>query len=395
MRKVWEIKKLGEVCDFQGGSQPPKSNFIFEPREGYVRFLQIRDFGSDKNITYIPESKKNRYCIEDDILLGRYGASVGKVLVNKSGAYNVAVMKTIPNENILNKRYLYFYLKSFDFQSRLLKTASRSAQDGFSKDDIFDFPILIPSLSEQQEIVSILDDACESIERAKSNAEQNLKNAKELFQSYLQGVFKNKGEDWEEKTLEEIADVEYGYTDKSNEEGDYRYIRITDIDKNGELIISDKKYINYSKEASNFLIQENDLLMARTGATFAKVLLYNGNEPSVFASYLIRIKFKVDIENELYWHFTKTPNYWDQANSLQSGAAQPHFNGAAVKQVVFPYPKSVLEQKKIIHSFQELSIETKKLEKLYQQKLNDLEELKKSILQKAFNGELKTSKISA
>ena len=134
--------------------------------------------------------------------------------------------------------------------------------------------------------------------------------------------------------------------------------------------------------------------MARTGATFAKVLLYKDYEPSVFASYLIRIKFTEKIENELYWHFTKTKNYWEQANSLSSGAAQPHFNGAAVKQVVFAYPKSVKEQKRIIDKFQELSIETKKLESIYQQKINDLEELKKSVLQKAFSGGL-ISKLEA
>ena len=99
---------------------------------------------------------------------------------------------------------------------------------------------------------------------------------------------------------------------------------------------------------------------------------------------------KEKIENALYWHFTKTKNYWEQANSLQSGAAQPHFNGAAVKQVVFAYPKSVKEQKALIEKFEMLSTETKKLEAIYQQKINDLEELKKSILQKAFAGELRS-----
>ena len=93
-------------------------------------------------------------------------------------------MKTIPNEAILYKRYLFFYLNTDDFQTRLLNTASRSAQDGFSKDDIFDFPILIPPLTEQQRIVSILDEAFAAIAKAKANAEQNLKNAKELFESY-------------------------------------------------------------------------------------------------------------------------------------------------------------------------------------------------------------------
>jgi len=218
-----------------------------------------------------------------------------------------------------------------------------------------------------------------------------LKNAKELLESYLQSVFENKGDGWEEKTLGEVADVEYGYTDKSTGEGDYRYIRITDIDKNGELISQDKKYIKYTKEAENFLLEDNDLLMARTGATFAKVLLYKDLEPSIFASYLIRIKFKVKIINDLYWYYTKTKDYWDQANGLSSGAAQPHFNGAAVKKVIFSYPNSTNEQKELIKKFETLSAETKKLEVNYQQKLNDLEELKKSLLQKAFNGELLTA----
>ena len=155
---AWQTKKLGEICDFEGGSQPPKSNFIHEPRKGYVRFLQIRDFASDKHITYIPDSKKNRHCDEDDILLGRYGASVGKILVNKKGAYNVAVMKTMPNPEMIDKTYFYYYLISDEFQKPLSKVAARSAQAGFSKDDIYNFPVLTPSISEQKRIVKKLDE---------------------------------------------------------------------------------------------------------------------------------------------------------------------------------------------------------------------------------------------
>jgi type I restriction enzyme S subunit len=292
-------------------------------------------------------------------------------------------VKILQPKSIIYPRFFYYFLQSINLGSlgyarhyRLLKEIE------------VHFP---KSLPEQQRIVAILDEAFAAIAQAKANAEQNLRNAKELFESYLQSVFENKGEGWEEKTLGEIADVEYGYTDKSTGEGDFRYVRITDINRNGELISQDKKYIPYSKEAENFLIQDNDLLMARTGATFAKVLLYKDYEPSVFASYLIRIKFKVNVENELYWHFTKTKNYWVQANNLQSGAAQPHFNGAAVKQVMFSYPKSVELQQSLIQKFEALSAETKQLEANYQQKINDLDELKKSILQKAFAGELNTT----
>lgn len=195
MKNNWPIKKLGEICDFQGGSQPPKSQFIFEPRKGYVRFLQIRDFASDKHMTYIPESKKNRLCNEDDILLGRYGASVGKVLTRQKGAYNVAVMKTMPDTHIIAKDYLHYYLISDDFQARLSRVAARSAQAGFSKEDIYNFPVLTPALEEQNRIVSKLDNIFNRTTKAKENAEKNLQNARELFELYLQSVFVNPGDE--------------------------------------------------------------------------------------------------------------------------------------------------------------------------------------------------------
>jgi len=189
---------------------------------------------------------------------------------------------------------------------------------------------------------------------------------------------------WEIKSLGEVADVEYGFTDKSTEDGDYRYVRITDIDNDGELITTEKKYVNYSKEAEGFLIQDNDLLMARTGATFAKVLLYNDFEPSVFASYLIRIKFKEKIENKLYWYFTKTKSYWEQANSLASGAAQPHFNGAAVKQVIFSYPKSLPEQQRIVSILDEAFAAIAVAKANAEQNLKNAKELFESYLQGVF-----------
>ena len=148
--------KLGEIASFQGGSQPAKSNFVYKELEGYVRFIQIRDFGSDKNLTYIPISSKNRICAKSDILIGRYGASVGKILTGLEGAYNVALMKVIPKNEIVNREYLYFYLLSELFQTNLLNVSDRSAQNGFSKEDISTFPVNLPSLEEQRVIVARL-----------------------------------------------------------------------------------------------------------------------------------------------------------------------------------------------------------------------------------------------
>ncbi|PKP09782.1 MAG: hypothetical protein CVU08_14070 [Bacteroidetes bacterium HGW-Bacteroidetes-3] len=382
----WKKEKLGDVCEFYNGKAHEKSI----DKNGKYKVVNSKFVSSNGEKAKRTDNAQFPL-FKDDIVMVMSDVPNGKTLakcflIDKEDTYTLNQRVCAIRTNNFDKQFLYYQLNRNKY---LLDFNNGENQTNLRKDDILNCELLIPPLREQQHIVAILDKSFAAIAKAKANAEQNLKNAKELFESYLQNVFETKGEGWEEKTLEVIADVEYGYTDKSTEKGDYRYIRITDIDKNGELILEDKKYIKHSKETEGFLIQDNDLLMARTGATFAKVLLFNGDEPSVFASYLIRIKFKEKIENALYWHFTKTKTYWEQANSLQSGAAQPHFNGAAVKQVVFAYPKSVKEQKDLIKKFEALSIETKKLEAIYQQKIADLEELKKSVLQRAFSGGLK------
>ena len=402
LQKGWEIKKLGDVCDFQGGSQPPKSEFIFEPRKNYVRFLQIRDFGSDKNITYIPEAKKNRYCNEDDILLGRYGASVGKVLVNKAGAYNVAVMKTIPDEKVLFKRYLFFYLNTNDFQSKLLKTASRSAQDGFSKDDIFDFPILIPPLLEQQRIVSILDEAFDTISKAKANAEQNLKNTKELFESYLQGVFENKGKDWEEKTLGEIATFRNGMNFTKSSKGEkINIVGVKDFQNSFWVPFETLETVTLDGKLNDLdLLKEGDIVTVRSNGNpqlIGRTLLASEVIGLVSHSgFTIRIRLNNKNIDPIYLcNYLKTSSTRKILIDGGNGVGIKSLNQGSLSALIIPFPKSIKEQQYIVTKLDVLSAETKKLQAIYQQKIADLEELKRSVLQKAFSGELVTAKALA
>jgi len=392
----WQIKKLGSICDFQGGSQPPKSNFIYEPRKGYVRFLQIRDFASDKHITYIPESKKNRMCDECDVLLGRYGASVGKVLVNQKGAYNVAVMKTIPDTNILNRTYLYYYLTSDEFQKRLSQVAARSAQAGFSKEDIYNFPVLTPPLSEQKRIVSVLDEVLEKTAKAKENAEKNLQNARELFESYLQSVFANPGDDWEEKTLGDVAKVIGGYSFKSTDfkkEGKYQVIRMGNvrsgiIRENESPVYIDRLDDGVLKKA---LLLLNDVIITQTGTNKKRdygftVLIEKENY--LLNQRISAIRFPKHYMPKLFLYFSWTDLFKDQYFANETGTVgQGNVGIGAIINAVVPFPP-IKTQQIIIDRLDTLSNETKKLEAIYQQKLADLEELKKSVLQKAFNGEL-------
>src|SRR5688572_8969805 len=109
--KDWELRTLGEICQFEGGSQPPKSEFINEPKTGYIRLLQIRDYKSDDHMVFIPKAKAKRFCNENDIMIGRYGPPLFQILKGLKGAYNVALMKAIPNESIVSKDYMFLFLK--------------------------------------------------------------------------------------------------------------------------------------------------------------------------------------------------------------------------------------------------------------------------------------------
>ncbi|MFH1201227.1 MAG: restriction endonuclease subunit S [bacterium] len=392
MKSNWQIKKLGEVCDFEGGSQPPKSNFIHEPRKGYVRFLQIRDFASNKYITYIPDSKKNRHCDVEDILLGRYGASVGKILVNKKGAYNVAVMKTMPNPEMVDKSYFYYYLISDEFQKPLSKVAARSAQAGFSKDDIYDFPVLTPPIPRQKRIVKILDEVFENVEKAKENAEKNLKNSKELFESYLQSVFANPGKDWEEKSLEELGQITSSKRiyKKEYAKAGVPFYRIKEIkelahEKNItiELYISKKRYKEIKDVFGVPVV--GDILMTAVG-TIGEIYVVKNNGEFYFKDGNV-LWFK-DF-NSVDPNFLKfvLMSFVEQIKKLSKGSAYSALTIEKIeKHKIFLPPLS--EQKAIVKKLDEFSKQTKKLEAIYKQKLADLEELKKSVLRRAFNGNL-------
>jgi len=148
--------KFTDFFDIQGGTQPPKSFFIYEEKPGYVRFLQIRDFSSDATPTFIPIAKSNKTCTNEDILLGRYGASVGKILTGKSGAYNVACAKVVIEPNVtVSKDYLFYLLHSSKFQNAI-RSISRSAQGGFNKTDLSRIKVSIPSLEQQKSVVEVL-----------------------------------------------------------------------------------------------------------------------------------------------------------------------------------------------------------------------------------------------
>jgi type I restriction enzyme M protein len=142
-----------------------------------------------------------------------------------------------------------------------------------------------------------------------------------------------------------LCKPEYGFTASAADTGNARFIRITDINSDGCLKNTDQKFTDISPESKPYLLQKGDLLVARTGATFGKTMLFCEEYPAIFASYLIRLKFPSDkLLPEFYWIFAQSEQYWEQARSLVTGGGQPQFNGNAITKIKIPLPPIEIQQ---------------------------------------------------
>ncbi|MCG2781006.1 MAG: restriction endonuclease subunit S [Weeksellaceae bacterium] len=153
----WDVRSFGEAIIIEGGSQPPLNNFIYEEKEGYVRLIQTRDYRTDKYKTYIPVELARKTCNKDDIIIGRYGPPIFQIFRGLEGAYNVALMKAIPNEEIVDKDYAYYFISRIELRKYLEGLSQRSGgQTGVEIDKLNKYTFIIPPRVEQKKIAEIL-----------------------------------------------------------------------------------------------------------------------------------------------------------------------------------------------------------------------------------------------
>ena len=166
---TWAWCSHNDVLEISGGSQPAKRFFSSVPQKGYVRLYQIRDYGENPIPVYIPNDYAMKQTEEGDILLARYGGSLGKVFHAKKGAYNVAMAKVIfKDKDLINKEYAYFYYLSDLYQGRL-KEISRTAQAGFNSSDFNEMYFPLPPYEEQQRIVNAINKAFTTLDAIAEN----------------------------------------------------------------------------------------------------------------------------------------------------------------------------------------------------------------------------------
>lgn len=186
--KGWDVYRMGDVINFKGGSQPPKDTFSYEPREGYVRLVQIRDFKSDRYLTYIPEKLAKRQFGKDDVMIARYGPPVFQILRGLSGSYNVALMKAEPKGEIL-KDFIFHLLQIPAYHDRVVAISGRTAgQTGVNLDLLNSFDLPLPPVSVQREICDCLI----SMENTLNSMNAHCVEAGALFNSLSQKAFSGK-----------------------------------------------------------------------------------------------------------------------------------------------------------------------------------------------------------
>ena len=368
--KGWENKTLGDVC--VSASSNVSQNKLADDEGDYPIFGAS---GLIKKVSFYHRDKPYLSIVKD-------GSGVGRITKMDAFTSVIGTLQYIlPKENI-DLDYLNYSLMSVDFK----KYVAGAAIPHIYFKDYKNEPFLWMPLPEQQRIVSILDEAFSAIERSRNNAEQNLKNAKELFESYLQGVFENGSENWKNKTLGELCTFTQGIQrgvklqSETQANGQVRFLRIVDYTQGNE----PPRYIDHPGD--KYILNEEDVALVRYGASTGFVC--HGMEGAL-ANNLFRVipKSFEELSNRFLAVYLKSPIFQDVIKSTMNGAAMPAISFGLIKEIPFPLP-NLEEQQTIIQKLTAVQAETQKLEAVYQKKLDDLEELKKSVLQKAFAGEL-------
>ncbi|MEK4166001.1 restriction endonuclease subunit S [Anoxybacillus sp. FSL W8-0104] len=421
----WTYFYFTSILDIQGGTQPPKSQFINEPKEGYIRLVQIRDFASDDYLTYIPYTNKLRLIEEEDILIARYGASVGRILTGLSGAYNVALAKVVyPKEHIYRK-YLYWLLQTEHFQGPL-KMISRSAQAGFNKNDLSNIKLPLPPYNEQKRIAEKIERLFAKIDEAKRLIEEVKESVELRRAAILDRAFRGElgtNDPNEKGMLEEsnvitkrdivpeneqlyevpknwiwvkagnVTEVVGGGTPKTTvreyyENGNVPWITPADLsDFEGIYISRGQRNITSEglrNSSAKLLPAKTVLLSSRAPigyvAIAANLLSTNQGFKSFIPSDVIDSEY-------LYWYLKKSKKYLE---GMGSGSTFKEISASKCKEIKIPLPP-INEQKRISKRVGMLLNNLDREKEMVLEVEEKLDLLKQSILSKAFRGELGTN----
>jgi type I restriction enzyme S subunit len=406
---TWKTSKLGEVCEIIKRGIGPK--YLEVGGVCVVNQKCIRDHTINYQLArrHDNEAKKvseERYIKIGDVLVNSTGTgTLGRVAQVRAAPLELTTVDT--HVTIVRPKEGVFYDDFFGYMLIKIEEAITAAGEGASGQTELarsklenEFFVSYPeSISEQKNIVTILDQVFADIEQARAKTEQNLKNACELFENYLQQVFTNSNDQIE---IIELGDVVETLTDYHangsyetlkqhvdlKDEDDFAWmVRSTDFEKKFN---NDKRYI--SEHAYNYLAKSKifggEIIMSKIGNAGKVYLMPDIARPCSLAMNLFLIRLdSTKASNEYVYRYLNSVNGKAQIAPLLNGAATQTITKNSVRSLLVPLC-SIIEQKKHVDKLNMLEFEVNNLEGIYLEKVKLINELKQSILQKAFAGEL-------
>ena len=404
--KGWEIKKFGEVCEIINGGTPKSK--VANYWGGDTQWVTPKDLGklngryidnTPRKISELGLKKSSAKLFPARSVILSTRAPIGHLAINLvEMSTNQGCRGIVPGRNLFTE-YLYFYLlNSVDLLNNLGTGATFKE---LSTNALKSVEVPIPPLPEQKRIVAILDEAFAGISQAVANTEKNLANARELFESYLNNVFTQKGDGWVEKKLGDTGLLQIVDGDRGT-----NYPNKTDFSDNGFCLFLNTKNVRpdgfnfenkmfITEEKDNALrkgkLQRRDVLLTTRG-TIGNIAIYDDSVEydhiRINSGMLIFRPNESVITSEYLFEIMRSSIMKEQIVKFTSGAAQPQLPIKTLVNFTLPVPVSIKEQEEMVSCLRKLLQQTQRLETIYLQKLAALAELKQSILQKAFSGEL-------
>ncbi|MFM4715350.1 restriction endonuclease subunit S [Aeromonas veronii] len=401
MKEGWKLIKLDELCVIErGGSPRPIDAFLTADADG-INWIKISDATASGKYIYKTEqkikpegAKRSRIVNEGDFILSN-SMSFGRPYIMKTnGCIHDGWL--VLRQPKVNPDYLYLVLGSDFVYQQFDRLASGSTVRNLNIGLVKSVEIPVPSELEQQRIVAILDEAFEAIAAARANAEQNRKNARALFESYLQSVFSQRGEGWVETTIGNQVDFLAGFAFKSTQytesKDGIRLIRGDNIVQ-GQLRWDGVKYLPRAsaENYSQFYFEENDIVLAMdrpwVAAGLKVACITNNDLPALQVQRTARLRVKPNIHWKYLFHMIRSTKFVTYLLDGQTGLGVPHISGKQILSFEFAMPP-LNQQQLIVQKLDALDDKTQRLESLYQRKIAALDELKQSLLQQAFSGQL-------
>jgi type I restriction enzyme S subunit len=376
---AWEMKKLGDFLTLEYGK--PLDQALRKSDGKYPVY----------GANGIKVWSNEFYYAKRTIIIGRKG-SAGELTLTEEKFWPLDVTYFLKfDHKKYNLHFIYFLLSGLN-----LSNLATGVKPGINRNNVYSIEVNVPTIQEQKRIVAMLDAAFADIEKIRANTEQNLKNARELFESYLEQVFTNGNNAWKIKKLEDVVTPVETIDPRKAPKKMFHYIDVSSVSNKTFSIVETNELLgcNAPSRARRF-VNAGDIIFATVRPTLRRIAIIPEHlDHQVCSTGYFVFRTKLELEKKFLFYYLQTNFFMSEMERLQSGTSYPAVNDSQIKNVFIKYPANQ-EQKRIVQMLDAVSLQTDKLTNLYKSKLTELDNLKKSLLHQAFSGQLTNQEVIA